>query len=391
MRTISRLCWVTAIALLGSAGAAASQGTITGLTLSPAAAETGATVTATATGSTAPCGAVHIDWGDGTAITYATEVLPVRQTHVYRRAGTFDLRAQGMGNCTGEAKARIVITAPPPPPPPPPPRPSPAPAPRLAGIELSAPVVEPRSVVAITLQGTGACRVTLDFGDGNSQDVGGTLPNTVRHTYSLAGRYSIVATPAPPCAERRVASLEVATRPAPRITGFDVAVPPDAAASMRELTIRGNGRCSYTIDYGDGNSETREGTLPDALRHNYPAEGRYTAVVTAQPPCTGALQSTFTVTRGVQAGASSEGSISSIDVRPQAARVGDRITVTVAGTGTCRFVVAFGDGESRTFTGRLPHRLMYQYARAGAYEIVVQASDPLCTGGGDALLRIRRR
>ncbi len=309
-----RLCWMI-VALLGSAEAAAWQGTVTGLTLSPAAAETGATVTATASGSNAPCGAVHIDWGDGTAITYATERLPVRQTHVYKKAGTFDLRAQGMGNCTGEARARIVITARPEPPPPPPP------APRLAGLELSAPVVEPRTAVTITLQGTGACRVTLDFGDGNSQEVGGTLPNTVRHTYALTGRYSIVATPAPPCSERRVATLEVANRIAPRITGLDVAVPPDAAPSMRALTIRGSGRCSYTITYGDGNSETREGSLPDVVRHNYPAEGRYTAVVTAQSPCSGEVASTFVVGRRVRADAPEDGSISRVDARPQLARV----------------------------------------------------------------------
>ncbi len=383
MGKIGGLCRGLLFGLLCNVGVfAAPQGTITGLTLSPNTAEVGATVTATATGSTGPCGAVHIDWGDGTAITYATETLPVKQTHVYKAAGTFNLRAQGMGNCLGETRARIVITAPPPPP-----RPPPAP-PRLTGIALSAPLVGPRTAVAITLEGTGACPLTLDFGDGNSQDIAGTLPRTVRHTYALAGRYSIVATPASPCSERRVATLEVGIRPAQAITGLEVGVPRDAPASVRTLTILGSGRCSYTLDFGDDNSETREGTLPDTVRHNYPAEGRYTAVVTARPPCSGVQRSTFIVARDLEAD-ELHGSISDVDVRPAAARIGERLIVTIAGSGRCKFEVDFDDGESRTLTERLPYRFTYRYAKAGDYEIVVWAEEP-CTGGGDAVLRIGR-
>jgi hypothetical protein len=290
------LSWMV-FALPGSVGVfAARQGTITGVTLSPATAQAGATVTATVTGTAGPCGAVHINWGDDSeATTYATETLPVQKTHVYRTAGTFELRAQGMGNCLGEAKARIVITAPPPPPAAPPPPPA---APRLTGIALSEPRVPPRAAVSITLEGTGACSLTLDYGDGNSQEIRGTLPTTVKHVYAVAGRYSITATPAPPCAERRVAILEVGNRPAQRITGVEVTVPPDGPPSVRALRILGSGRCAYTIDFGDGNTENRDAILlPDVVRHNYPAEGRYTAIVTAVAPCAGERRATFTVGR----------------------------------------------------------------------------------------------
>jgi hypothetical protein len=293
---VAVLCGM-ALAMPGSASVlAARQGTITGVTLSPATAPAGATVTATVTGTAGPCGAVHINWGDGSeAITYATETLPVQKTHIYRSAGTFDLRAQGMGNCLGEAKARIVITAPPPPPPTAPPPPA---APRLTGIALSEPRVPPRTAVGITLEGTGACTLTLDYGDGNSQEIRGTLPTTVKHVYAVAGRYSIAATPAPPCAERRVAILEVGNRQSQRITGLEVTVPPDGAPSVRALRILGSGRCAYTVDFGDGNTENREAILlPDVVRHNYPAEGRYTAIVTAVAPCAGERRATFTVGR----------------------------------------------------------------------------------------------
>ena len=73
-----------------------------------------------------------------------------------------------------------------------------------------------------------------------------------------------------------------------------------------------------------------------------------------------------------------------------ASRVGQPIAVTVAGTGRCKFVVDFDDGESRTLTERLPYRLTYRYVEAGDYEIVVWTHEP-CTGAHDALLRIRAR
>ena len=370
MRAIFRVGYVVVGLTVGSGLASARQGTITALTLSTSAADAGATIQATASGSGGGCGAVHIDWGDGTAITYATSTLPVTQTHVYRAGGTFTVRARGMGNCSGEATARITITGPPP-------------APQLTAVALSSPSVEPRTAVTITVQGTGTCALTIDFGDGNTQEINATLPLTLRHTYALPGTYTITATPVPPCAERRTATLEVG-RQLQRITGINVESAAGTAASARSIRVLGSGRCSYSVDFGDGNSETREAALPDVVRHNYPAAGRYTVTATARPPCSGVQRSTFVI------GAAVQGSISRVDVRPQLARVGQPITVTVAGSGTCRFVVDFDDGESRTLTERLPYQFTYRYAVPGDFEIVAWAHEP-CTGQGDALLRIGRR
>lgn len=377
MRSCCHLALVFTV--LSAAGTSlAAQGTITGLTLSPATGETGATVTATATGAPSPCGAVFIDWGDGAARTYPTATLPVTETHVYKAPGTYTVRVQGMGNCAGEVTARVAITAPP----------APSAAPRLAAIALNPAAVEPRTAAVITLDGTGQCRLTLDFGDGNKQQINAALPTTVRHTYSVPGQYTLVATPAAPCAERRQATLQVGPRPPQRISGIQLDQPDGAAPSERALTILGNGRCAYNLDFGDGNSEMRDATLPETVRHNYPAAGRYTVVATARPPCAGEMRSTFIV--GRDAGRELRGAISGVEVRPQVVRAGQPITVAVAGSGTCKIVVDFDDGESRTVTEPLPYRLTYRYQQAGDYEIVVWTDAP-CTGGGEALLRVRRR
>ena len=362
------------LSLTPAIATSANASTITGLTVTPAEARAGTSVSATATGS-GLCGAVHIDWGDGAAITYATSTLPVTQSHVYQAAGTFTLRAQGMGNCDGQATARITITAPPAPP---------APAPRLSAIELSPPAAAPRAPVTVTLQGTGSCRIAVDFGDGNSQELGGALPLTVRHTYALAGSYTIIATPATSCGDRQTALLVVGDKPrVPRISGIEVTGVP-GGRGRRAIRVNGEGSCAYTLDFGDGNSEGRNAVLPDVVQHNYPAEGRYTIVTTPTPPCEGVLRSTIVV------GAEPGGRVSLIEVRPRTVSPDQVITMTVGGSGTCRFTVDFGDGKSRAMTETLPHQLSYRYAETGNYKAVVWTEAP-CTGEASTALRVRGR
>jgi hypothetical protein len=182
--------------------------TVLRLSLKPDEAMAGATVSATASGS-GLCGAVHIDWGDGTAITYATSTLPVTQSHVYKYGGVYNVRAQGMGNCAGQATTRMKVSGPPPPPPPSPaPAPAPAPAPpvptpkvspAIGGVVVDSPSGTNSGVREIRVNGTGQCAYTLDFGDGNSEGRNAVLPDVVRHNYPARGRYTIIATPAPPC------------------------------------------------------------------------------------------------------------------------------------------------------------------------------------------------
>lgn len=281
-----------ALSLALAFAARANASTITGLTVKPAEARAGTNVTATAEGS-GLCGAVNIDWGDGTAITYATSTLPVTQSHTYQSAGTFTVRAQGMGNCDGQATASVKITPPPAPPPPPP------------------------------------------------------------------GR-------------------------TPRLSGIEIARPQNAARGVRAIRVIGDGTCAYTLDFGDGNSEGRNAALPDVVRHNYPADGRYTIVATAAAPCSGTVKATEFV------GRETRGRITRIDVRPDAGTPEQQFLVTVAGDGGCAFTIDFGDGTSRKLAEELPYRLTYRYDEPGDYEIFVWTEAP-CSGDASAPVRVRRR
>ena len=62
---------------------------------------------------TNPCGAVNLDYGDGSgAVTHAISQLPVTIPHEYNRAGEFRIRARGQGNCDGDVFAAVNVTRP---------------------------------------------------------------------------------------------------------------------------------------------------------------------------------------------------------------------------------------------------------------------------------------
>jgi hypothetical protein len=96
-----------AVALaLALAGAGAPQGAVTEVS---AEAPSGRTdVLVTVRGSN-PCGAVTVDYGDGTKITHAIVDLPSTHAHQYTKPGQYRVTAGGNGNCGGNASTSINV------------------------------------------------------------------------------------------------------------------------------------------------------------------------------------------------------------------------------------------------------------------------------------------
>jgi hypothetical protein len=283
--------WSLASCLVLVPAAAAAQGTVTGLTMKPGEARTGIAITATATGSS-PCGAVHIDWGDGTAITYATSTLPVTQSHVYQAGGSFVVRAQGMGNCAGQATARVSIAGPPPPPPPPPTeRPAPPaterPVPRINRIDVSQVRGEGAGLRAIRVSGTGQCAYTIDFGDGNSEGRNAVLPDVVRHNYPAEGQYTITTTPAAPCTGAARSTVVVGDGPGGRVGRIEIERRTARPGQGIAMIVNGAGTCRLKVDLGDGRSREVTAALPHRFTHRYPEPGDYEVFVWTEAPCSG--------------------------------------------------------------------------------------------------------
>ena len=270
--------------LIGSGAAAA--GTVTAVK-AMASALVGATVRSRSPAQ--PCGAA-IDYGDGTAITYAITGLPTAQTHAYPKPGVFAIVARGMGNCDGTATARIEITGMIVPPPPPVDTPN-----AILGVGFTPKIGVVRQPVAINVTGRGACAFTIDFGDGNQQDFNGPLPQRVNHTYAVARIYTVIVAPAPPCTGKFTERLQVATRAGERITALTIDPMPGRVGQTVTIVVEGVGTCGYRIEYGDGNNEDRSKPLPDRLHHVYNAPGSYAIKVAASGRCEGATERTLEV------------------------------------------------------------------------------------------------
>jgi hypothetical protein len=265
----------------------AAAGTVTAVKASAPSAAVGVAVSVTASG-TNPCGAVHIDYGDGTAITYAITGLPSTQTHTYQKPGPYAIVARGMGNCDGEASTRIEVTGQAPPPP------------RVAPNEITGVGFTPRpgvarQPVAINVIGRGVCLFTIDFGDGNHQEVKGEFPQRINHTYALVDTYTVIVAPVAPCVGKFTERLQVAARGGERITGLTIDPPVSDVRRTVTITVEGVGTCRYRIDYGDGNHEDRVKALPDRLTHVYNATGSYVIAVAASGTCEGRTQRTLDV------------------------------------------------------------------------------------------------
>jgi len=125
---------IAAAVLFSLALSAQPRGVVSKVTTGPA--DAAGIVQFTVEGSN-PCGAVHIDYGDGAVVTHPIAQLPATIPHEYARVGEYVIHAGGMGNCDGGVSATVRVDRvrpqrqDPPPPPPPPPAPVPPPAMRF--------------------------------------------------------------------------------------------------------------------------------------------------------------------------------------------------------------------------------------------------------------------
>jgi hypothetical protein len=276
--------FLSASFLIGSGAAAA--GTVTAVKASTASAAVGTAVSVTASG-TNPCGAANIDYGDGTAITYAITGLPTTQTHAYQKPGIYAIVARGMGNCDGEAAARIEVTGQAPPAAPD--------TSEITGLSFTPKPGVVQQPVAINVAGRGPCTYLLDFGDGNQKEMTGALPQRINHTYAVAQTYTVIVAPAAPCAGKFTELLPVAPRGGERITGIRIDPEPATAGRAVTIVVEGAGTCGYRIQFGDGNHEDRSKGLPDTLRHVYNAPGTYVIVAEAAGRCEGRAERSLDV------------------------------------------------------------------------------------------------
>ena len=173
-----------------------------------------------------------------------------------------------------------------------------------------------------------------------------------------------------------------AQQAAPRITRIEFAPAKIDEGAGVFVTLVGSGRCSYTIDFGDGTGDKRTAELPDRVQHVFAGDGEYLVVATPEAPCEGVARAKLDVraiTRGVWGLAAEAG--------PDGPDAG--MVVTVNGRGECAVTLDFGDGTVEKVTGVLPQTRTHRYEKMGAYDLKASAEPP-CRGEAGLRLEIKK-
>jgi hypothetical protein len=265
----------------------------------------------------------------------------------------------------------------------------------INGITLSDGRTRAGTNIVATVTGTsGVCgAVEINWGDGATVTYPtSSLPVRQSHVYETAGTFSVRARGIANCsgdAATQIVIVEAPSRaPAPRLTSLVVPAGPIEPGTATSIGLEGSGACAVRVTFGDGGSVELNATLPTSVRHTYQTTGRYTVMVAPEPPCTETRSATVEVARPADRTQAS-GKISGIDL-PATARLGDPVTITINGTGSCRIVVDFDNGEERAVTERLPYKFTYTFKDIGPHEIFVWTDEP-CSGSAEKVVRVRGR
>jgi len=233
------------------------------------------------TGSSA-CGALTIDYGDGTAITYALNGLPTTQSHTWTSAGTKTIVSTGQGNCVGTIPASVTVSTNPPP-----------------TVSVTAPLAGSiyTSGTSLTISASasdahGIQRVDF-YAGGTLIGSDATAPytqawNVVYGTTTLLARaYDIYGA---------FADSTVAVT-GQDITSITVAPQSPFVGAAANVTVAGSAGCgAATVNYGDGTVITYAlSGLPVTVGHAWSTGGAKTITVTGQGNCAGTLSKSFTV------------------------------------------------------------------------------------------------
>ncbi|MEO6212225.1 MAG: hypothetical protein ABIP65_01240, partial [Vicinamibacterales bacterium] len=141
--------------------------------------------------------------------------------------------------------------------------------------------------------------------------------------------------------------IGAAAQEPPRISRIEFRPATQAEGGGIVISLLGSGRCTYSIDYGDGKAEQRTAQLPDRMQHAYPGDGDYEVVATPEAPCEGVARAKIgvhTVDRGIW----------SLSAEPGPTPGTLETLVTVNGRGSCNVTLDFGDGSTEKVEGELP-------------------------------------
>lgn len=241
----------------------------------------------------------EVQYGDGTSERVDAR-LPEDSHHTYGKPGRFVVIVRPDAPCAGKFTEVLQVED----------APSQPPG-HVTHLLVSPTPTAVGQPARIAVHGSGTCAYDIYYGDGTADEAEGALPRSTQHVYSREGRYVAVVKPQPPCTGKFTEIVQVTddTRSYPQTSrgsrtggsriGRVIAAPTPAIARQPvRITVNGTGVCSFSIDYGDGNADSRSMPLPASIRHTYSAPDVYTVTVTPEDrDCSGSGEVSFEVRR----------------------------------------------------------------------------------------------
>lgn len=159
------------------------------------------------------------------------------------------------------------------------------------------------------------------------------------------------------------------------------------------VTVSGSNPCGAAfIDYGDGTAITYPiVNLPTTQTHVYQKPGAFVIGARGMGNCDGQVSTRIQITgQAAPPPPPAAPAITGVSFDPRPGVVRQPVSVAIAGHGTCRFTVAYGDGNQQDFTAALPKTVTHTYSAPDDYIVVVFPTAP-CTGKFTDRLQIATR
>ncbi len=343
---------------------------VTAVAVSPAVPVQGQTATILVTGNGLACGAVQIDYGDGTVLVYPVQAPGTGQlnflqtpTHAWAGTGPYTVRATGLGSCKGEKTVTVSPTPPP----------SDITA---VGVTPSQPITW--DVEVLTVYGSATCSsIRVDWGDGFHDDY--TINGLPWSTYKLwptPGTYTITATGTGTCVGKASLTVTVTIGPDVSLTGPSAGtyyLP--ASLNLSATASDPDGSIAEVRFSANGNHLATDTTAPYAYTWSGMAAGTYQLTATARDNVGGERTSAATTVTIATS------DITSVSLSPPNPTTWQLAVVTISGSSHCTSIhFNWGDGYTETYNvSGLPWSTYKLWSIAGTYTLTATAQGN-CTG-----------
>jgi PKD repeat protein len=215
--------------------------------------------------------------------------------------------------------------------------------------------------------------VTLNYGDGSSDNLGSQTTATAVHIYQTAGSYTATATVRDTNGGTNTGTAQVIVSQRAQLVvtiGLSSSSSAPSSGSSTGFSISaaasgtGNSIASVTVDFGDGTRQTYPGNTT-SVQHIYTAGGTYTVTATATDSTSATGSASIGIIVTGPNFTTSSGSSTTHTVNFDASS-----SIPASGTTITSYVWNFGD--STTGTGQTT---FHPYAAAGTYVVTLTITD----------------